>query len=152
MQDFLPIALGVLGTLLSLVFLWRGYSYLTDAPSCARLAEVDGPARDVSIERRFYSARWLEFSVDDQRLYVPASPFVLPAVHPLRFGARSTARFCPGEGSRPRVWELSVDGTPILGRADWRRFAVAQARVMAAGAILFLLLAGLAFRLARRVV
>ena len=76
MHDITPLVLGVLGALLSLFFAWRGYLHQTDVPRCTELSEVAGPAREVTLERRFYSAQWLELAVEGQQLYLPASPGV----------------------------------------------------------------------------
>ena len=150
MHDVGPLVLGVLGALLSLVFVWRGYLYLIDSPPCAELSEVAGPAEEVALERRFYSAQWLSMAVEGQQLYLPASPFVRASVAPLRSGRHAVAGFCPSPGgSRLRLWELSIDGRTLLDLAAWRTFASGQVRVMGAASVLSLSLAGFGFRLAR---
>ena len=151
MHDVGPLLLGILGALLTLVFAWRGYLYLTDSPACEELSEVAGPVEEVALERSFYSARWLELAVEGQWLYLPASRFVRPSVAALRSGSHAVAKFCPDPGrSRLRLWELSIDDHPFLNLAAWRGFARGQARVMATASFLSLCLAGFGFLLARR--
>jgi len=151
MHDAAPLVLGILGAFLSLGFAWRGYLYLTDVPSCPTLTQRAGPATEVALQRRFYAAPRLALRVGDRDLYLPASPYVLPAVHPLRSGQAARVGFCPAPAhGQTRLWELHVGERTLLDPDAWRRFARGQMRVMGTASVLSLLLAAAGLRLARR--
>jgi hypothetical protein len=138
--DLFVVSAGAASLLLSLFLFWRAAQLWTAQPDCDELTSASGPVVEAQLRRRFYSARWLDLSVDSTPLRVVPGPAVRPVFRALRREPFLEVRFCPSsERERVRLWEAHQQGRPIVTLASQRADSRGAARAALTGALVALL-------------